>query len=115
MSEQENEVLGKMTPEQYFQWRFTMEQYLHKQTQIALKEKMFVILQKDHELMRLKLENYRNVVRGAMVQKDVAFKEFERVRDEISKNIGVELKDKVINEYTYEVTDPKGNEDNSKE
>lgn len=96
-------VVGKMTELQYWKWRFYLSDIQMKEKMLLAETRQYDILQKDLELARIRAAGFRN---GLQIHSDnvvEAKAEYNKLREELAKEIGVEIKDVIIDEVTLEI------------
>ena len=92
-----------MTAEQYWKWRFYLSDIQMKEKMLLAETRQYDILQKELELSRLRAAGFKQ---GLQIHSDnlVAAKTaYSKLNEELSKEVGVEIKDCIIDEYTYEI------------
>lgn len=98
----------QLEPEDYYQWRFAMEQYLHQDTKNKLVREQQRYLQKALEAETYKLRLFNLDVKSSAQATLDAKAHYDKVRGEIETKVGFTLAGKAINEFTFEVTDEQG-------
>lgn len=96
-------VIGKLKPEQYWEWRTTiseMECAKHKNVSNELRWEMML---KDIEISKLKTAIYKNTVEASRGMYDKAKEEYEAMKTKIEKDLGISLSGAVIDDTTFEV------------
>jgi hypothetical protein len=90
-------------PALYWEYRCTLEELkvatLEQKRKILERDNM----RKDMEIQQLKLVAFSKTIQNAAQSKVEAEKELARIRDIIESEVGMELKNCVIDEVTYEV------------
>jgi hypothetical protein len=96
----------QMKPEMYWEWRTSVEELQHEELKLNYSKLQLAMMEKDIEIGKLKSVLYRGqAVKNAQDRYDSVKKGYEIFRQELEKELGVDLKNKVIDEFTYEVKD----------
>ncbi|NJO65525.1 MAG: hypothetical protein HC836_47755 [Richelia sp. RM2_1_2] len=98
-----DELIGQLSPEQYFKWRFFMEDMLHWETRIKLSRLHYSHMEKDIEIQKLKAAIHKNIIKDHEATSKLKKEEYEAYRQELEKQLGVSLDDCAIDDYTYEI------------
>lgn len=97
------EETKKLTPAQYWEWRFKAEQiklsHLNEK-RVNLEQE---IMNKDIETKKLKLALFRETVKASRRSTENNKKEFEETKQRIEKELGISLENCAIDPYTLEV------------
>lgn len=99
----------QLTPGQFFEWKLKLEQMFHAETKAQLISQNLTGMEKDVEIMKLRNMLYKQQVKNSQDARDNAKKEYEDFRTSLEAEIGTPLAGKLINEATYEITDPPSN------
>jgi uncharacterized protein YjaG (DUF416 family) len=93
----------KLNELQYYKWRLSIEKMQHAETKKKLSENK--LRQKELEVQNLTLRT--NIFRGVVSQMEeeisVFRREYDTIKEEIEKELGVSLNEKIIDEITFEV------------
>lgn len=103
-----NKVLGKLKKEQFYYWRFSVENMRHAETQTKLEERNLALLAKEIEITQLRVALYKNKIGVAQNFAKEAQAAYHKAREEIEKTLGFTLKDTVVDEVTFEVKELEG-------
>lgn len=103
MSSKKSNEPVKMTPAQYWEWKCSIEEM-----KLAKMNEKRVFLEK--ELMNRELENkklrlalFKDTVKSARNSVTTKEEDFEKTKQRIEEELGMELKDCTIDPYTYEI------------
>lgn len=91
---------------QFFEWKLKLEQMFHAETKAQLISQNLTCMEKDVEMMKLRNMLYKQQVKNAQDGRENAKKEYEDFRTSLEAEIGTTLAGKLINEATYEISDP---------
>jgi hypothetical protein len=97
-----DEIVGKLSEAEYYKLALKMEEMQHELAKLKVKEQQTQLLEKDIDIMKLKLALHKQVIIDSRLSFDETKKSYEQFRDELSKTLGFELKDLVIDPYTFE-------------
>lgn len=98
-----DEVIGKLTAEQYYKWRFVMEEMVHWDTRIKLSRMHYSHMEKDIEIQRLKASLHKSIIKDHEASSKLKKDEYEAYRQELEKTLGISLDDAAIDDYTFEI------------
>ena len=93
----------KLTPVQYWKWRFFISEMQLADRDLnngALKYEMML---KDQEIYRLKCALFKTSLNSLEDARNIAKKNYEEVKAEIEKKLGVSLSGCTIDDITFEV------------
>ena len=96
-------VLGKMKPSQYWEWKAKVTEVQFKEAKQLAEIRQFEIMQKDLEIARLRAMAFKNALHEHKINSDQAKKEYQEFREELSKKLGFDLKDCIVDEISFEV------------
>lgn len=94
---------NKLSKAQYWEWRTTIEEMAHAKSKLDNKRLMYSLMDKDIEILRLKLHIYKEQVELAEKHNGDCKKEYDRCREQLEKDLGRSLKDVVIDDLTFEI------------
>jgi len=94
-----------MTPEQYYRWRLSAEQMNHAETKAKLIQTIHNNMDKELEIAKLKHNLHREVVKTKYADFDLAKKQYQEELASLEAQLGVSIKGKIIDEYTFEIKD----------
>jgi hypothetical protein len=98
-----DEIVGKIKKSDYLELALKMEELQHEQSKLKIKELQAGLMEKDSEVLKLRIALQKSVVNdGRQMLQDVK-KSYEDMRDALGKKLGYELKDLVIDPITLEV------------
>lgn len=103
MDTKELTIIGQLSKEQFYRWRFFIEQLRHGKTQVDLINKTHALMEAQLEVSALRARLHKNVVKEKLDSYEVAKNQYEAERANLEKELGYELKDVVIDEVTFEV------------
>jgi len=93
----------KLTPEQYWKWKNSVEEMNHCETKLKNSRLMHALMEKDIELQKLKAELYKSQIR-AMEQKHIESKKYyEEIKSDLEKSLNMSLNDCVIDDYDFSI------------
>lgn len=97
------EILGKLPDAEYWKWRLTIEEMEHSKSQLALatancQVKTLEIEKMKYQLMEL---NRKRIDSGEALKNSK--QEYDKVKTEIEKAVGISLAGCVVDPYTFEV------------
>lgn len=98
-----DEIISQLSPEQYYKWRFLMEEMIHWDTRIKLTRLHYSHMEKDIEIQKLKAAIHKNVVKDHEATSKLKKEEYEAYRQELEKQLNVSLDDCTIDDVTFEV------------
>lgn len=101
---QKEGVIGRLSPEQYFKWRLTVEEMDHVKTKVELANMSCLV--RKLELEKANLHLYR--AKTTLIPE--AQEEYNSVKGEIESELGFSLNDCAIDPYTYSVRELKSKE-----
>lgn len=93
----------KLSSAQYWEWRCTIEELANAKHLLTVACQRQRLLELEAEVAKLKVAANRQSVRDASANKDNIEKDYHSFREKLEKDLGVELKDCVIDEYDYTV------------
>lgn len=91
---------------QFFEWKLKLEQMFHAETKAQLANQNLTCMEKDVEMMKLRNMLYKQQVKIVQDNRDNAKRDYEIFRDHLEAELGTKLAGKLINEATYEITEP---------
>lgn len=97
------EVIGKLTPEEYWEWRCTIEEDKSAEFKHKYMAAELVARSREIVIMQLKLEKFKSQVKEAQSDRNKAKDEYIRFRGKLEKNHGLKLQNCVIDDITYEI------------
>lgn len=97
------EIIGKLTKEQYWEWRFKIAEMQKCQEKILAAERLGEMMRKDIEIAQLKVALYKNHVEQTRINLSSAKDEYESFKKDLTTIIGFEITDCIIDEITLEV------------
>jgi hypothetical protein len=97
------ETIGHLTGEQY--WRLEAHQQYIDKAMLSSKNKALLhsLMQKDVQLLQVKLANMRDVCVNAEKGVKDARDGYASVKKDIEKQVGIDFKDVIIDEVTYAI------------
>ena len=98
-----DEIIGQLSPEQYYKWRFLMEEMIHWETRIKLSRLHYSHMEKDIEIQKLKAALHKSIIKDHESTSRLKKEEYENYRQELEKTIGLSLEDATIDDYTFEI------------
>lgn len=96
-------TIGQMTPEQYWKWRFYLSDVQMKEKMLLAETRKFECLQKDLELARINAMAFKQGLQLHSDNVKAAKEDYAKLREELSKILNVDIKDCIIDEYTFEI------------
>lgn len=99
-----DEVLGKLTAEQYYRWRFVMEEMLHAETKTKMARMQHSAMEKDVELLKMRTALYKHVTKDVEDSAKLKKEQYNKVREELEACAGTALDENiVIDDVTFEI------------
>lgn len=99
-----SEILGTLTPEEYWKLRFGQVEMEKANLQVSMKTLKKALIEKDVQLLMGKINSMKSEVNQALSQEIAAKKDYELTRKDISDRLGADLKGCIIDDVTLEVT-----------
>lgn len=96
-------ILGSLTPEQYWEWRFKIAEMQLAERATKIVEAQHALLQKDMEILRLNTSLFRRNIDAAEATQLANKNAYQAHRTDLEEKLGFNLTDCVIDEVTYEV------------
>lgn len=93
----------KMTAEMYWRWRLTVEEMNMADQKLKFGELQYMCIEKDIEIARLKAVIFKKGLKDLELAKEDSKKAYFKFKEEIEKELKVELKDVVIDDATFEI------------
>lgn len=94
----------RLSPGQYWEWRCTLEELKSAKLNEKRVHLEREIMNKEIENRKLKLAMFKEILGTARKSVEAAELENEKFRERLEADLGIDLKDCVIDEVTYEVT-----------
>jgi hypothetical protein len=98
-----DEIVGKLTSEQYFKWRFLMEEMLHWETRMKLSRMHYSHMEKDIEIQRLKANIHKSISKDHEASSKEKKDAYEAYRQQLEAELKISLDDATIDDNTFEV------------
>ena len=98
-----DEVIGKIQEIDYLRLALKMEELQHEMSKSKIKEQQSSLLEKDLENLKLRIALHKQIVIDSRQSVNDLKKSYEEFREELSKKLGYELKDLIIDPVTLEV------------
>lgn len=93
----------KISEVNYWKWRHKIEEMHHAQTKIKVSTGQYSQMEKDLEIMRLKTQIFKQVIKNNEDSYNSFKKEYEDIKLMLETEIGQSLDGCSINDVTYEV------------
>lgn len=103
-----DEIVGKLEELDYYKLSLKMEQFQLVQSKQKIKEQQAALMDKDLEILKLRIALQKNIVSDGRAEVNDELKSYNEFRDELSKKLGIELKDAIIDGVTFEIKRIKG-------
>lgn len=97
------EVIGTMTPAQFWEWRESVEELMHSKTKAELMVCKHRLMEKTIEVEALRTSIFKQTVKAHQDASLEAGKRYDTLRAKLETDLGFTLTDKVIDELTFEV------------
>lgn len=99
----EGDVVGKIDPALYWQWRTSLSEYQKAELETKLKQLHHGTLLKDQEIQRLKSSLFVTQIQSAKEKELLLKKEYEKDVSKIEELLGCQLRDCLIDDFSFEV------------
>lgn len=97
------EDVKKLTPEQYWKWRYQIEKMWHEEMKLKQKRTFSALMEKDIEIDKLKLQIYKRQITQQETLWSESKSEYEQMKIELENDLGMSLNKCVIDDLNYEV------------
>jgi hypothetical protein len=97
------EVIGKMSKEQYFEWRFKLAEVEKSKKDKTIFELRLALKEREIEHEKLRLSLMKTNSQHIYQNHDESTKQYEDFLNNLEKETGISIKDCIIDEYTYEI------------
>lgn len=99
-----SDEVKKLTPEQFWKWSNYIESMHHAETKLKCSQLMMNNMEKDVELQKLRNVVFRQQqVKSSEEKLSLKKAEYEEIKAQIEKELGLSLNGCVIDEVTFEV------------
>lgn len=96
-------VIGKFKKHEYWEWRFKLAEIKISEKEYQLEFKNYQLLEKEQELLRLRLIHAKNTLSAKKDETDLMKKQYQEFLDQYKKSTGLDIKGKIIDEITFEI------------
>jgi len=93
----------KLKPARYWEWRTCIVEMQHAETKLKVSEMQYEMMLKDHEIARLKAALFKTTLSSLKESKELAKKEYDKLKERIEKDLGISLNGCVIDDITFEI------------
>lgn len=97
------DYIAKMNPAQYWKWKAYIEDMEKSKIQKSLVEHRKKIMELEGEIHRLRLNAFNEALNNASKNAQNAEKAYHTVREELEKELGIAMKDCVVNEVDFTI------------
>ena len=105
-NEEQIEKLPALSPAQYWEWRTTVTELHLAQKDLEKTQAELKILHKETELCAIRAQLFQSIRMEATKHGlTAAQKEYERYTKVLEDSLGLSLKNKIIDDITYEIRD----------
>lgn len=98
-----NKILGKLSKEQYWEWKYLVADSFLANEKIKAKSAHYSLLEKDLEIQKLRCEMYKSVIRAEQDKLQLVKENLETFYNRVEKENGFNMRNSVIDEYSLEV------------
>ena len=96
----------QMSPAKYWEWRTSIEELQHEELKLKYITRQLQIMEKDIEIAKLSAMIYKiQYMKDAQNKYADVKKGYDKFKLDLEKELGVDLNNKVIDEFTYEIRD----------
>ena len=96
-------TIGVLTKEQFYRWRFSIEEMRHAETEVKLVQKSHSLMEAQLEIAALRTSIHKAQVTAKFENFEIAKKQYASEKELLEKELGYSLNDTIINEITLEV------------
>jgi phosphoribosylformylglycinamidine (FGAM) synthase PurS component len=98
------QVIGQIDPALYWEWRCTIEEQHTARLKYEVAMHKMQAMEREIELLKLRAAIFKmNEVTQSKEKITLQDSEYEKMKKRVEESCGVELKDCVIDEYSYEI------------
>lgn len=96
-------VLARMSPEQYWEWRTTIEEMDNAKNKQMIAELLFTNKQLEIDVLQAGLQQFRRDIAdkaGIVKQRE---SDYDKIKADLGKNLGIDMENTLVDPYTYDV------------
>lgn len=94
--EKGNEILAVLSPEDYWEWRTSVEEMEHAKTKYDLYLFKLRIMEKDIRLLQLETALFKSTIKQMADEKDLMKEEYNKFKTKLENKYGLSLSDCLI-------------------
>lgn len=98
-----DDVLGELTPAEYWEWRTTATEYRLQDQRANNKHLLQAVMEKDIEIAKLKAQAHLSSVEKERAKVTECKQKLHEFYKKIKESKGFDMENSVIDEYTYQV------------
>lgn len=96
-------VLGKMSAEQYYKWRFSLSELKVKEINADKVALQHALMGKDQEIQKLRVAMFGRQVEDAKSAYSAAKEEYQQALKQLEEDLGVMVRGNLVDEVTFEI------------